>query len=110
MIAPVIDPVFAVTEQFMPVTIAGFALMISTGLLLFWSEPVKCYRGTYFRIKVVALTLAGANALFHEIKDHDTGPWDMTFPAPNRAKLAGYISLLTWTVVIFAGRYTAYKL
>jgi hypothetical protein len=93
----------------MPITMAGFVLMISTGALLFWSEPVKCYRSTYFRIKVAALILAGANALYHEYTDHDTASWDMRFPVPRRAKVAGYVSLAIWTIVIFVGRYTGYN-
>ncbi len=104
------DPVSKVKAQFMPITLAGFVLMISTGVFLFWSEPVKCYNSFYFRIKVVALILAGLNAGLHEWTDHDTSSWDMTFPMPTRAKMAGYTSLLVWTVVIFAGRYTAYNL
>jgi hypothetical protein len=31
-------------------------------------------------------------------------------PPPRRARLAGVLSLATWTMVIFAGRYTAYNL
>ena len=104
------DPVSKVKAQFMPITLAGFGLMVSTGILLFWSEPVKCYNSTYFRIIVVALILAGINAGVHEFTDHDTSAWDMTFPMPSRAKVAGYTSLFMWTIVIFAGRYTAYNL
>jgi hypothetical protein len=104
------DPVSKVKAQFMPITLAGFFLMVSTGVLLFWSEPVKCFNSTYFRIKIVALMIAGGNALLHEVTDHDTTSWDMKFPIPSRAKFAGWCSLITWTVVIFAGRYTAYNL
>jgi len=103
------DPVSKVKAQFMPITLAGFALMVVTGVLLFWSEPVKCYNSTYFRLKVIALAIAGTNALYHEITDHDTTSWDMSFPVPSRAKFAGYCSLVSWAIVIFAGRYTAYN-
>ena len=105
------DPVSKVKWQFLPITFAGFFLMVSTGVLLFWSEPIKCYQSLYFRIKVVFLILAGLNAMvFHATIDRKTAEWDMTMPTPGRARLAGYLSLTFWTMVIFAGRYTAYNL
>jgi hypothetical protein len=105
------DPVSRVKWSFLPVTFFGFALMVSTGVLLLWSEPVKCYNSLYFRIKVVALILAGLNALvFHSTIDRTTAQWDTAAPPPFRARLAGVMSLTLWTAVIFAGRYTAYNL
>ena len=105
------DPVSKVKWGFLPITFFGFVLMVVTGALLFWSEPVKCYKSVYFRIKVVALILAGLNALvFHSTIDRTTEKWDMTSPPPLRARVAGILSLTLWTAVIFAGRYTAYNL
>lgn len=105
------DPVSKVKWSFLPITFFGFALMVITGALLFWSEPVKCYKSVYFRIKVVALILAGLNALvFHSTIDRTTAKWDLAFPPPFRARLAGILSLTLWAAVIFAGRYTAYNL
>jgi hypothetical protein len=105
------DPVSKVKWSFLPITFAGFVLMVVTGLLLFWSEPLKCYKSVYFRIKVVALILAGLNALvFHSTIDRTTAQWDTASPPPFRARVAGFMSLTLWTAVIFAGRYTAYNL
>jgi hypothetical protein len=105
------DPVSKVKWSFLPITIGGFILMVVTGALLFWSEPVKCYKSVYFRIKVVALILAGLNALvFHSTIDRTTSQWDNDSPPPLRARMAGYLSLTLWAAVIFAGRYTAYNL
>jgi hypothetical protein len=105
------DPVSKVKWSFLPITFFGFALMVSTGVLLFWSEPLKCYNSGYFRIKVVALILAGLNALvFHSTIDRTTAQWDTASPPPFRARIAGIMSLTLWTAVIFAGRYTAYNL
>src|ERR1700761_7592628 len=42
------DPVSAVKWNFLPITFAGFVLMVVTGSLLFWSEPLKCYKSFYF--------------------------------------------------------------
>lgn len=105
------EPVSKVKWSFLPITFTGFFLMISTGVLLFWSEPIKCYNSTYFRIKVVLLILAGLNALvFHSTIDRKTAEWDMDSPPPTRARFAGFCSLFLWILVIFAGRYTAYNL
>ena len=85
--------------------------MVSTGLLLLLSEPVKCYKSGYFRIKVLALILAGLNAMvFHSTIDRTTAEWDTASPPPFRARMAGAYLLPLWTAVIFAGRYTAYNL
>jgi hypothetical protein len=105
------DPVSKVKWSFLPITFFGFVLMVTTGVLLFWSEPLKCYNSGYFRIKVVALILAGLNALvFHSTIDRTTAQWDTASPPPFRARMAGIMSLTLWTAVIFAGRYTAYNL
>jgi uncharacterized membrane protein YkvI len=105
------DPVSKVKWSFLPITFFGFALMVTTGVLLLWSEPLKCYKSGYFRIKVAALILAGLNAMvFHSTIDRTTAQWDNASPPPFRARLTGILSLTLWTVVIFAGRYTAYNL
>ena len=105
------DAASKVKKQFLPITFGGFAVMITTGLLLFWSEPVKCYESGYFRIKVVMLALAGLNALvFHSTLDRRMAEWDTAAPPPLQARWAGVLSLTLWTCVIFAGRYTAYHL
>ena len=55
-----------VFHQLIPWTSAGFLMMIITGSLLLWSEPVKCYNSVWFRLKVLFLFLAGLNVLiFH---------------------------------------------
>jgi hypothetical protein len=105
------DAASKVKAQFLPMTFAGFALMVTTGSLLFWSEPVRCWESNYFRIKFILLFLAGLNALvFHSTLDRHIRDWDTAAPPPARARLAGVLSLTLWTAVIFAGRYTAYHL
>src|SRR6266567_2852934 len=46
-----------VFHRILPWTAAGFAVMIVTGILLFWSEPVKCYENLSFRYKTLFLFL-----------------------------------------------------
>jgi hypothetical protein len=100
-----------VFHQLIPWVTAGFLLMITTGTLLLISEPVKCYSSTWFRLKVLFLFLAGLNVLlFHSSKIYrDIHKWEWAVDPPRGAKLAGWISLLSWAIVIITGRTTAYS-
>ena len=98
-------------HQILPWTIAGFAAMLLTGFLLFWAEPVRCYENISFRYKTLFLFLAALNALiFHYSKVYrKMKEWEWAESPPRAAKLAGLISLISWGVVIVAGRTTAYN-
>ena len=105
------EPASAIRNQFLPVTFAGAIVMVLTGLMLFWSEAVKCYNSNYFRVKILMLALATLNVIiFHSTVDRKIHEWENDPVTPGRAKLAGILSILLWTGVIFAGRYTAYNL
>jgi hypothetical protein len=102
-------PVSQVASQFLPWVWAGFALMISTGALLFATEAVKCYHSPFFRTKLVLLCVACLNALvFHKTVFQRVHTWDKDAPTPWRAKLAGACSLLVWVGVVAMGRALAY--
>ena len=59
-------PVSDLVDRFLPWTRASFALMALSGAFLIWSETVKCYGSTPFRIKMALIFLAGINLLvFH---------------------------------------------
>src|SRR5215831_727222 len=105
------DSVGKVAYSFLPVTFAGAALMVITGVLLFCSEAVKCYNSTFFRIKVVALIVAGCNPLiFHSTIWRRLTEWEHFPSPPSQARWTGATSLLFWLAVVAAGRYTAYNL
>jgi hypothetical protein len=102
-------PVVELVARIVPATLAGFALMLVTGGLLFASEAVKMYHSPAFRIKLVLLALAGLNALiFHRTIYRDVANWDPGSIAPARARLAGLLSLVFWMAIIAAGRAIAY--
>ena len=95
--------------QFLPWVWTGFVVMISTGLVLFASEAVKCYNSPFFRVKVILLACAGVNALvFHTTVFQKVHEWDEKAATPWRAKLAGATSLLVWIGVVAMGRALAY--
>src|ERR1700740_2815721 len=56
-------PVSQVMKRFMPWTVAGFAVMVVTGALLFYAIPVKTYLNIFFRLKVAFLLMAGVNVV-----------------------------------------------
>jgi hypothetical protein len=105
------QPISQVHKQVMPVAFVGFFIMVVTGILLFWSEAEKCYLSGFFRLKVVFLFLAALNAGIFELSTKKTiHEWDKFPVPPARARMAGLISIISWTAVIAAGRATAYNL
>ena len=105
------QPISQVHKQIMPYAFIGFLVMFVSGVLLFWSEPEKCYLSGFFRAKVVFLVLAGLNAGIFELATKKTiEDWDKYPIPPTKARMAGLISIISWTAVIVAGRATAYNL
>jgi hypothetical protein len=85
--------------------------MAVSGGLLFWSEPMKCYASTAFRIKLMAMLLAGVNALvFHLITYRGVAAWDEVRTTPTPARLAGILSLALWVCVMVSGRFVGYRI
>jgi uncharacterized membrane protein len=102
-------PVSQVAAQFLPWTWTGFMVMVLSGVVLFWSEAVKCYNSPFFRVKVILLAVAGINAfIFHVTVFRDAAAWDQNAATPLRAKLAGGFSLAVWIGVVAMGRALAY--
>ena len=103
-------PVSQLSAQILPWTAIGFAIMATTGLALVFSEPLRFYSNIFFRLKLVLLVTAGANAfLFHRTVGRQRDQWDLGPLIPFRAKLAGGLSLGLWAAVIVTGRLIAYN-
>jgi len=71
----------------------GLSILLATGALLFWSQPLRLYYSQFFRLKMLLLLLIGVSALL---------------PA-RYARLAMVLSLVLWTSVICASRGIAYR-
>jgi hypothetical protein len=103
-------PVSDFTGRLLPWTRAGFALMVVTGLLLFYSSPLRYYNNIFFRIKLILLVAAGANIwLFHSKIHRRVHEWDDEWRPPRAARVAGFVSLLVWAGIVFSGRLVAYN-
>jgi hypothetical protein len=103
-------PVTEVMRRSMPWMIAGFVVMVVTGVMLFYAIPIRSYQSVFFRLKVILLLLAGLNVfLFHYGIWRRVTDWDLQGKPPRRARFAGFASLALWALIIFAGRMIAYN-
>lgn len=92
-----------------PWMLAGFALMFATGLLLFATQAAKLVVNPLFQAKMLFVALAGANALYFELKlGRSVAAWPNPLSPPAAAKFAGLASLGCWAAVILFGRWIAY--
>src|SRR5262245_59970809 len=102
-------PVSEVFAGLMPWSFLGFAVMFISGGVLFWSEAVRAWSNPFFKIKLVFMLLAGFHALLYQLTLHPRmADWDKLPIPPLRARLAGLLSIIFWSIVIAAGRTTAY--
>lgn len=103
-------PVSEVAGRLLPWALAGFGLMAISGVLLFYSGPVKAAANIFFRVKMLLIVLTGVNALlFHFTLYRRVASWDHAASPPARAKLAGALSLVLWCGVVICGRMQAYN-
>ncbi len=103
-------PVSEVTGRLLPWTRIGFAVMVATGALLFYANPVRYYHNIFFRIKVLLLIAAGLNAfVFHRGIHRRVAEWDLDAVLPREARVAGAVSLVCWALIVVSGRMIAYN-
>jgi len=102
-------PVSAVIDSVLPYTVAGFAIMLLTGLALFFANPLEYFHSFIFRIKAGLLLAAAINILvFHRRVQLDRAAWDALPKPPFSARLGAGVSLTLWILVVVTGRYAAY--
>ena len=89
----------------------GFTAMFLSGSAIFAGFATSAYENTYFRIKMVALVLAGANALtYHVMATTMSAEWDAAQRPPALVRFAGLASIVLWAVVILSGRMISYTM
>ena len=103
-------PVSELAARLLPWMRVGFAVMVVSGILLFYAIPVRSYHNVFFRLKLVLLVLAGLNVwLFHSGIYRRVATWDFDVRPPRQVRIAGALSLLLWVAIIFSGRMIAYN-
>ena len=101
-------PASVIAEKLDRPMMIGFAVMVMSGLALFYAIPVRTTQSIWFRLKVVLLLAAGLNALlFRRAMQNSVSDWDSSSP-PARIKAGATLSLCLWSGVIAAGRMIAY--
>lgn len=85
-----------------PWTLAGIAVMLISGPLIFSSDPVMYYHNPGFRFKMLALLLAIIyNYTIHRKVALSVSP-------PLLSKLVGAVSLALWVSVVAGGLFIAF--
>ncbi len=103
-------PVSELADRLLPWTVAGFVVMVVTGVFLFYGIPIRTYHNVFFRAKVLMLILAGINAwVFHSGIYVKVAEWGRDPKPPLRARMAGMFSLILWAGIVVAGRMIAYN-
>ena len=97
-------------KSLFPWQMAFMVLNATTGILLFYSQPLRYYGKVFFWMKMGVMLLAGLNALaFHLTAYRSVAAWDNDLKPPPAARFAGIASIVLWTLVLFSGRLTAYE-
>jgi hypothetical protein len=102
-------PVSVISDRILPLTIFGFALMVVTGVALFYAKPLLYYHNIWFRLKLIFLVIAVVNiAIFHIKVQRDRHLWDNLLTPPRKARISAAVSIASWVLVIMLGRFIAY--
>ena len=87
----------------------GMAVMVVTGFILYFAIPVRSTQSIWFRIKVVLMIAAIANAfLFRAKMKAAAGTWDLDPKPPKNIRVGAGLSLGLWSGVVITGRTIAY--
>lgn len=98
------------TGRSLRLTRIGFAVTAITGVLIFYSNPVRYYHNIFFRFKMLLLVVAGLNIwLFHGRIHKKVAEWNLDASPPTSAKLAGAVSFVAWALIVISGRLIAYN-
>jgi hypothetical protein len=103
-------PVTETIDRLFPWGATGFALMIVSGLLLFYAAPVDRYENLFFRLKLGLLILAVTNRwIFYKVIYPSVAGWNLNRVPPRRVRIIGGTGLFLWVAIIAAGRMIPYQ-
>jgi hypothetical protein len=98
-----------VIHQLLPWAWIGFSINLTTGILFYFTNPAFYYPNVAFRVKLILILLAGANALWFQLTvNRDLANWPEGTEAPSQVKAMAGISLVLWVGVICFGRFIMY--
>ena len=83
-------------------TLAGLIIVITSGLVIFTSDPLRYFYNPSFRFKIICLLIAIIyNYTIHRKVALSKPPWLL-------GKVVGAVSLLLWVTIVFAGLFYAF--
>ncbi|HVJ02430.1 MAG TPA: hypothetical protein VM662_09620 [Sphingomonas sp.] len=100
-------PVASLSRALTPVALAGLAILVASGTVLFAADGEALARSATFHRKLVLIALALANALAFRLAWQGRAEAGAPLPALGRAMAAA--SLLLWLSVGTLGRMIAYS-
>lgn len=102
-------PLTRVSDELLRLTWAGFFIAVITGVAMFTANATTYFDNTPFQLKMLALLGAGVNmAFFQFVTFRTVADWNVGRLPPPAARMAGALSILLWTSVIFLGRWVGF--
>ncbi len=102
-------PLDLLTRHILPWVWGGFALNMTSGLLMFVSDAVDFASNPALSAKLALLALAGLNAAYFQMQIYpQSASWNSSADIPVRARFTAALSIFVWLGVITAGRLMAY--
>jgi hypothetical protein len=99
-----------VSDEMLKWTWVSFAIAVITGVLMFAANALTYYSNTAFRLKLLAMLAAGLNMLvFQLLTLKGVSRWDQEPRTPTAARLAGFLSITLWLLVIGLGRWIGFS-
>lgn len=96
-------------HRLIPWAWVGFGINLTTGILFFFAQPNFYVPNMAFRIKLILILFAGANALWFQLSaNRELAALDPGDDAPAKIKAMAGLSLALWIGVICFGRFIMY--
>jgi hypothetical protein len=94
---------------FLPLSLLGFVINLTTGILFLFSDPYHYYSNLAFRLKMLAVLLAGLNAIWFKLSINLESPSFESSRNPGmQLRFIAGLSLFLWLSVIVFGRMIPY--
>lgn len=105
------EPVDKLARWILPWVWSGFAVQVSSGILMFSAEAARAALNSFFWFKMFMILGAGINALvFHSTVYKQVGSWGGARIAPVGARIYGTFSVVLWLGIIALGRWFSFHL
>lgn len=100
-----------VSRRFRPMIWRALPILLLTGLVLIVGEPSRSLENPVFGLKMALLAAAIAVTLAQQLPlRRDPAYWDRPGTRRGAVRLISALSLLSWSGIVFAGRWIAYSL